>query len=461
MKINEIFYPSLLNESRYLILYGSAGSGKSVFASQKIVTRVLTEKGHRILILRKVARTLRESCFALIKATINDDNLGNEFNMRETDMHITCLRNGNEILFAGLDDVEKLKSIVTPTSIWCEEPTEFTENDFSQVELRMRGETQNYKQFILSFNPIDEDHWIKKRFFDIADDQVKAIHANYKTNAFLDADYVRHLEERLKHNENLYRIYVLGEWGKVIYGGEFYKCFRSSKHIKFNQVLNGVTAFYNKDLPLHISFDFNVNPYMTCTIWQIDGLNAVQIDELCLSNPNNTTVAICREFTRRYKHHEAGLFIYGDPSGKHEDTRVEKRTEDGYNDFTIIRNELESFNPSMRISSSAPPVVARGNFINAIFENNFEGINITIGNNCKNSCRDYQYLQEASDGRKSKEKEKNENSGIQHEKYGHTSDASDYLLCYVYRSEFTLHQKGNKLPTILVGERRPNYAKSY
>lgn len=225
-------------------------------------------------------------------------------------------------------------------------------------------------------------------------------------------------------------------------GGEFYKCFNRIKQVKPNPITNGHHHFYKAGLPLHITFDFNVHPYMTCNVWQMDGKKATQIDEICLSNPNNTTPTVCKEFIRRYQGHEAGLFIYGDPSGDHEDTRVEKRTEEKYNDFVLIRNALAQFKPALRIDSAAPPVVMRGNFINTIFEKNFEGIEIIIGDNCKNTINDYQYLKEDADGRKFKEKVKDPQTLVSYEKLGHTSDANDYFICWVFRSEFTKYQRG-------------------
>ena len=111
--VNHIYYPLLFNESRYLVLYGSAGSGKSVFIAQKILYRILSEQGHshKFLIIRKVAKTIRESVFAEMKNTINAWDMAKLFKVNKTDMTITCL-NGNSIIMAGLDRrTNKLSSI--------------------------------------------------------------------------------------------------------------------------------------------------------------------------------------------------------------------------------------------------------------------------------------------------------------------------------------------------------------
>lgn len=224
-------------------------------------------------------------------------------------------------------------------------------------------------------------------------------------------------------------------------GGEFYKCFNRNKN-----VINvcSVVGFendgkhpYNPNLPIHLSFDFNVNPHMTATVWQIDGKKAYQIDEICLSNPRNTTVETCKEFTRRYNDHAAGLFIYGDKNGENSDTRSEK----GSNDFIIILRELRRFNPSKRVQNLNPSVTMRGNFMNTIFEKGYNGIEIWIHENCSKSIADFLYLKEASDGSKLKEKVTNPDTKVSYEKYGHTSDTADYIITFAFISEFIRFQK--------------------
>ena len=125
--MNDCFIPLLDNDSRYLVLKGGGGSGKSVFTAQKIILKkMLEEPGHRILVVRKVAKTLRESVFAELRNVIRRWGLTQLFKIPKgasSELYIQCV-NGNEIVFAGLDDVEKLKSIVGITGIWIEEASE-------------------------------------------------------------------------------------------------------------------------------------------------------------------------------------------------------------------------------------------------------------------------------------------------------------------------------------------------
>jgi phage terminase large subunit len=164
---------------------------------------------------------------------------------------------------------------------------------------------------------------------------------------------------------------------------------------------------------------------------------------------------VCAEFRRRYFHergHNAGLFVYGDPSGKHDDTRNEK----GYNDFTIIRNELQEMHPTMRVASKAPHVKSRGDFINSILKSGYEGISITIGDNCKKSIEDFMYLKQGVNGDKLKEKAKHEKTGVVFEKYGHTSDSADYFLTTIFSSEFNYFINGKTTFKPVYGKRRNN-----
>ncbi len=217
MLINDVYFPYLENKDRYLLLYGSAGSGKSIFAGQKLILRCLQETNHRILCVRKVRRTIKDSIFAQITDSLIEDNLSSVVlrNKSELSFHFP---NGNQIITTGLDDPEKIKSIAGITSIWGEEITEFSEEDFIQTDLRMRGENDTYFQYIMSFNPIDRMHWIKKRFFDRPQKDATILHTTYKDNAYLDEQYIKTLESLKHQDENYYKIYALGEWGGLVKG---------------------------------------------------------------------------------------------------------------------------------------------------------------------------------------------------------------------------------------------------
>ena len=163
--LNPVYIPYLYIKKRYLILKGGAGAGKSHFACQKILHRTIKEKGHRFLIIRKVKDTIRKSVFQLFKDYIIKWDLWDEFKINESNMSITFRSNGNEILFAGVDDPEKLKSIEGITGVWIEESTELYLLDFEELDRRLRGIFHTYMQIILTYNPILKSNWTYKRFF--------------------------------------------------------------------------------------------------------------------------------------------------------------------------------------------------------------------------------------------------------------------------------------------------------
>ena len=209
------FVPLFKNKKRYEIAWGGAGSGKSHIVARKLLYRILKESHikHNFLIIRKVDRTIKRSVFALMKNIISRWGMQSEFDINLTDKTLTYKLNGSQIMFSGLDDAEKLKSIEGVTSIWCEEATELTQDDFEQLDLRLRGNTGALKQITFTFNPISEQHWIKNVFFDDPIQGVFTLKTTYLDNSFIDDDYKTVMENKKKTNPRFYNIYCLGNWG--------------------------------------------------------------------------------------------------------------------------------------------------------------------------------------------------------------------------------------------------------
>ena len=211
---NEIYLPYLENTDRYLIFYGGGSSGKSYFIAQRYIYKLIHPQRCNLLVTRQTGDTNRKSTFPLLKQVIKNWNLSEHFKINESDMRIRCLLTGNEVAFAGLDDVEKIKSITFEngelTDIWVEEATECQEADINQLKVRLRG-GKSKKQMVLSFNPINIQHWIKRHFIDSG--LATVCFSTYKDNKFLTDDDRKALEDLKYVDEYTYEVYCLGHWG--------------------------------------------------------------------------------------------------------------------------------------------------------------------------------------------------------------------------------------------------------
>ena len=211
---NDVYIPYLDNTDRYLLFYGGGSSGKSFFIAQRYIYKLLHASRCNLLVVRQTGDTNRKSTFPLLKQVISAWNLSEHFKVNESDMRIRCKLTGNEVAFAGLDDVEKIKSITFEngelTDIWVEEATETQESDINQLKVRLRG-GKSKKQMVLSFNPINIQHWIKKHFIDSG--LASVCFSTYKDNKFLTDDDRKALEDLKNVDEYTYDVYCLGKWG--------------------------------------------------------------------------------------------------------------------------------------------------------------------------------------------------------------------------------------------------------
>jgi phage terminase large subunit len=211
---NDVYLPFLDNEDRYLVFYGGGSSGKSYFIAQRYIYKLIHPERCNLLVTRNTGDTNRTSTFPLLKQVISNWNLAEHFKVNESDMRIKCLLTGNEVVFKGLDDIEKVKSITFEngelTDIWCEEATEMQEADINQLKVRLRG-GKTKKQIVLSFNPVNIQHWIKRHFIDSG--LATVCFSTYKDNKFLTDEDKNALEKLKESDEYTYNVYCLGKWG--------------------------------------------------------------------------------------------------------------------------------------------------------------------------------------------------------------------------------------------------------
>lgn len=227
VQVNPCFKEVDRSTKRYIVMKGSAGSGKSVDTAQNYILRLMRDKGRNLVCIRKSDITNRDSTFAELTGAIYrmfGDKAERYWAINMSPLKLTCKANGNQIIFRGMNDDkqrEKLKSITFQrgklTDVWCEEATELTQADLEIIDDRLRGQLPpgQFYQIRMTFNPVNKNHWIKKVFFDIPDDNVLTHHSTYLMNRFVDEAYKARMERRKIVDPEGYRIYGLGEWGEI------------------------------------------------------------------------------------------------------------------------------------------------------------------------------------------------------------------------------------------------------
>ena len=212
---------------RYIVMKGSAGSGKSVDTAMHYILRLLQDKGRNLVCIRKADITNRDSTYAELTGAIYrmfGSNADQYWGIKQSPLQITCKANGNQIIFRGVNDEkqrEKLKSITFQkgklTDVWIEEATEITQADFEIIDDRLRGELPPglFYQIRMTFNPVSKTHWIKRHFFDYTDNDTLTHSSTFENNKFIDDAYRARMERRKKVDPEGYRIYGLGEWGEI------------------------------------------------------------------------------------------------------------------------------------------------------------------------------------------------------------------------------------------------------
>lgn len=212
---NDVYFPNLFDYSkRYSVFYGGAGSGKSVYIAQKLIVKACKSK-RKILVIRKFGTTLRDSVFQLVIDLLKQWQLYDLCTINLSTYTI-ILPNESVFLFKGLDDSEKIKSITDITDAWVEEGSEITDDDFTQLDLRIRALVDNLQLYI-SFNPVSKANWVYKKWFDPKKatydrEATFILRTTYRDNRFLPEAYIKALEEKEQSNPVYYKIYALGEF---------------------------------------------------------------------------------------------------------------------------------------------------------------------------------------------------------------------------------------------------------
>lgn len=477
---------------RFIVLYGGSSSGKSFSVAQFFAILAFYERCS-MLVMRKVGASIEKTIYADFKAAVNAiDGLSEYCRFKQNSI---VFRNGGKVDFSGLDDPEKIKGISQYKRVFLDELSEYDESDFKQIRLRLRG--MEGQQIVAAFNPISEEHWIKKKWFDketwhelpmqltISGEvlppelcRVKSVRMNSEklilnpntgeydrhapdtiviqstylnnfwvvgspdgTYGYYDYQAIANFEHDRVHDPDYYQVYALGEWGHIRTGAEFFPSFnRGTVCGKFK---------YNPDLPIHISMDSNVLPYVTATFFQKeykpdDVQQVTQIDELPIESPDNSARKAARVIAKRLREYQYTdkVYLHGDASGKSANTiDSENRS---FFDLVIDELEKEGFSVVDSIGKKNPSVATTGEFINAVWDGRVPNVAIRIDNDCTVSIDDYQAVQKDENGAIAKMKVTNPVTKQKYEAHGHCSDTLRYVCADLLRQQYTEFSMGRK-----------------
>ena len=475
---------------RFIILYGGSSSGKSYSVAQTILIQTLQDR-ENTLVMRKVGASIQKTIYEDYKVAAKGLGIDHLFRFQQNT--IKCLYNGAKIDFSGLDDPEKIKGISNYKRVHLEELSEFDEPDLKQIRKRLRGKVG--QQIICTFNPVSETCWIKKKLFDTEKwhdvpmtveiagkalpeelTKVKSIRMNstksilnprtrqieehapdmvviqstYLNNfwvvgspdgtyGYYDEQCIADFEKDRLNDPDYYNIYALGEWGVIRTGSEFFGSFNRGKH--------SGERLYRQDLPIHISVDNNVLPYISVSYWQVDlsaGIKIWQFHETCAESPNNTVKKSSKLVGKYLK--DIGycdkVYLHGDASTKYANSiDDEKRS---WMDLFIDTLQKEGFEIEDKVSNKNPSVAMTGEFINAIFDEIVPGIEIGIDESCTVSIEDYMSVQKDANGAILKTKVKNKITMQTYEEHGHLSDTFRYVVADLCHEEYTAFSNRRK-----------------
>lgn len=295
-------------------------------------------------------------------------------------------------------------------------------------------------RWLMEWFKLDEDaEEIEKTIYSKTDyyrkrkgDQLVVIASSYHNEHNLAPGYLDRMMSDLGGNEGRISMLIYGSpFGKG--GNEYYSAYSRLKHVK--------EFDYWTDEAIHLSFDFNWVPYMTCTCWQMKFIKETGrylircFDEFCLGNPNNNTPALCEAIIAKYPDLlRQGCYYYGDYSGK----RGQTLSKEFKNEYMVIESYLKQY-----LSNTSDRVIVntlhkpRRDFMNKLFMGGYP-IDVEIHTRCKELRGDYEFVKEGPDGKKLKTKITV--NGVSYEEHGHTSDTGDYFFCSAFNNLFTLHK---------------------
>ena len=450
---------------RIVLVYGGKSSAKTASICQFLIKEAVCY-GYNSIAFRKesstIPTTLKKS-FNLARDTTRlfpaIDTQERRFLCDVQDQAKT-----SEIVLKGIDSEEKAKGVESYKYLFLDELNHFDEAEYDQFNMSLRGIPG--QKIFAAWNPVDENSWVKTNLVDkynFVDTDLKLpsssswakrsdcgrvilIRTVYQDNYWItgspcgtygyrDENLISVYEEMRTKDYNKYKVNVLGEWGKVEYGGEILKKWKSELHIKKHP--------YDPELAVYLSWDENVNPYLPCGIFQVakDNKSLMMIHIITAKNPNNTLKWVCQEIGRKLNawQHKGRLFVTGDATSQKEDVKMEK----GHDMFRIIMSELKEWKPTRIVPTANPSVVLSTDFFNSILADNIFGISYTVDESCRAAIMDYENTKEDKNGKVDKKTVTDAVTKVSYQPYGHIYDLTRYALCTIFANEYGKHKQGS------------------
>jgi len=366
----KVFYKVFNAKKRFVVVYGGAGAAKSYSVHQSELIKLMQPEQGNTLVFRKYGSDIRDSSYSLFQKIISEWGLTEmfTFNYSNDNRRITYNGNGKCILFKGLDDTEKIKSITGIKRVVFEEASQGTFEDFKEIVRRARGFADI--QIVLILNPVSEKHWIKTNFVDVGGayhTDTDILKFTYHDNPFVDKGYTDELERFKLIDENHYRIYVLAEWGIEDKNNKYAWAFDENKHVQQGLTASLQQQFgvpYNPNYLVWLTFDFNINP-ITCTVLQHYTDQRQVVGLRCIRMENATTYDLCNRILSYYPN---ALFkITGDASGNNRSTIAIGN--DTSNNYKIIQSVLRLPITSFMVPSKNPNIEHNRTVLNAFLQN--------------------------------------------------------------------------------------------
>lgn len=481
---NAFYLLKYLNDTtlRFIILYGGSSSGKSFSVAQAVLIQTLQD-GENTLVMRKVGASISKTIYEDYKVAASLLGISQYFKFIQNS--IKCTYNGAKIDFSGLDDPEKIKGISNYKRVQLEELSEFEFADLKQIRKRLRG--KKGQQIIADFNPISETNWIKKDWLDneklhdvpmvveiggkvipaeltkvkslkmnegksMVNPKTKeieeyppnmvVIQSTYLNNfwvvgspdgtyGYYDEQCVMDFEHDRLYDPDYYNVYALGEWGVIKTGNEFLNSFNVGK--------NSGEYPYIPGLPIHLSVDSNVLPYISVSYWQVDlskGKDMYQIAETTAESPNNSVRRAAKLVSKKLSElgYDDKIYLHGDASAKAANTIDDNKR--SFMDLFIDTLKKDNWTVEDKVGNKNPSVSMTGEFVNAIFEKQLPDLSIYIDDGCRASIDDYQSVQKDANGAILKTKVKDSVTKQTYEEHGHLTDTLRYVVHDIMYEEY-------------------------